>query len=168
MSEDAFKQYVNTHREEFETSSQDFEHMWRHIEKGLDTNTGKPWTAWIKIAASLLILAAVGWYVVSTEIEAQMPEELAETEQHYIRLINLKMAEVVAHQNNVDAMIWEDLEILDDAYLELKSDLRERFDQEEVAQAMIENQRAKLEILEHILNEIESKVDDEAVESLDL
>jgi hypothetical protein len=101
-------------------------------------------------------------------MEEQMPQELAETEQHYMQLINLKMAAVVAHQNSVDAMIWEDLEMLDQAYLELKNDLHERFDQEEVAQAMIDNQRAKLEILDQILNEIESKKNEDEVKHLEL
>ena len=65
------------------------------------------------------------------------------------------------------AYIWEDLELLDRAYEDLKKDLKEQVDQEEVALAMIENQRAKLKILEQVLDEIESKADNNA-ETLDI
>jgi hypothetical protein len=168
MPRDTFKHYVETHREEFETKGQDFQEMWGYIETKLNAKSYSPWTKWAKIAASILVLALTGWFVVGFQMEEQMPQELAETEQHYLQLINLKMAAVVAHQNNVDAMIWEDLEMLDQAYLELKNDLHERFDQEEVAQAMIDNQRAKLEILDQILNEIESKKNEDEVKHLEL
>ena len=77
------------------------------------------------------------------------------------------MEQVQEHHKQVDALIWEDLDLLDKAYEDLKQDLREQADQGEVAQAMIENQRAKLEILEHVLNEIESKAKDD-VEVLDI
>jgi hypothetical protein len=50
----------------------------------------------------------------------------------------------------------------------LKHDLKERIDQEEVAQAMIENQRLKLEILEQILHEIESKAKAEDVNNVEI
>ena len=167
MSNDPFKQFVDENRSEFESYPQDFQEMWKHIEDGLEPKVRTYWPGWIKAAAAVLIIAVSGWMVYTVQISNDLPPELYEAEQHYYRIINVKMEQVQEHHKQVDALIWEDLDLLDKAYEDLKQDLREQADQEEVAQAMIENQRAKLEILEHVLNEIESKAKDD-VEVLDI
>lgn len=165
---DRFKQYVEDHRSEFESSDQDFQELWVGIDEHLDRKTSGGRTVWLKAAAVLLVIAVSTGLILFNQLSPEMPQELVETEQHYNRLISVKLAAVTNYRNEVDAMIWNDLELLDQAYQDLKHDLDDSFDQEEVAQAMIDNQRAKLEILEDILNEIESKVDEEEVKSLDL
>ena len=167
MSNDHFKQYVEENRSEFESYSHDSQEMWRHIEKGLKAEAPTFWTSWVKAAAVVLVIAVSGWMVYRVQLSNNLPTELYETEQHYYRMINIKLLQMQQHHQKVDAMIWDDLELLDLAYEDLKKDLKEQADQEEVAQAMIENQRAKLEILEQVLNEIESKANDD-VEALDI
>jgi hypothetical protein len=168
MSRDSFKAFVDTNRVEFETRGQDFQDIWGNIENELDSNRGSGISRWMRVAAAVLVLALAGWSVVSYQMGDQMPNEVQEAEQHYFRLINVKMEQLSVHHKSVDAMIWEDLEMLDQEYDLLKNDLKERADQEEVAQAMIENQMAKLEILDQILNEIESKSDQKNAEKLDI
>ena len=167
MSNDPFKKFVEENRLEFESHQQDYQEMWKHIEDDLDPKLRTFWPSWIKVAAAVVIVAVSGWMIYTVQISNGLPLELYETEQHYYRMINTKMEQVQEHHMKVDALIWDDLDLLDRAYEDLKRDLREQADQEEVAQAMIENQRAKLEILEHVLNEIESKANDD-VEALDI
>jgi predicted DNA-binding protein (UPF0251 family) len=168
MPEDQFKQFVDTHREAFESSSQDFQQIWSEIEQGLDSKSSLWHPGWMKVAAALLILLVSGWVAFVMQTRDQLPLELQESEQHYFSLIQVKMEQLSPHQNSVDALIWEDLEMLDHEYEALKLDLKERIDQEEVAQAMIENQRLKLEILEQILHEIESKAKAEDVNNVEI
>lgn len=165
---DKFKKYVEEHKSEFESSDEDFQELWVGIDQRIDRRESGGPTIWLKAAAVLLVVAVSTGLILHNRLSPEMPQELADTEQHYNRLIGVKLAAVSNYRNEVDVMIWNDLEMLDQAYQDLKKDLDDSFDQEEVAQAMIDNQRAKLEILEHILNEIESKVDEEEVKSLDL
>ena len=56
-----------------------------------------------------------------------------------------------------DTRILEDLAVMDQAFAELKADLRDNVDNEEVIAAMMENYQLKLQILEEILNELEKE-----------
>jgi hypothetical protein len=167
MAEDKFKDFVEINRSEFESYQGDFQNMWSQIEQGLESKKSSYWPGLIKIAASVLLITIAGWTVIRVQLYEDLPLELYETEQHYLNIISAKMEQVQAYQNEIDALIWEDLELLDQAYEDLKRDFKEQVDQEEVSRAMIENQRAKLEILEQVLDEIESKANDE-MESLDI
>lgn len=168
MSKDSFKEFVDTNREEFEIRGKDFQDIWGNIEHELDSKRSPGISRWMRVAAAVLLLVFAGWTAVSYQMENDMPYEVQEAEQHYFRLINVKMEQLSVHHKSIDALIWEDLEMLDRQYELLKIDLKERADQEEVAQAMIENQMAKLEILDQILHEIESKSDQENAEKLDI
>ena len=76
---------------------------------------------------------------------------------YYQGMINEKMEFIQANSNLIDPIIIEDLDVLDQAFSELKNDLAENVDNEEVVNAMIKNYRIKLKILEHILEEIQAK-----------
>ncbi len=167
MPRDRFKEFVHAHREEFENQQQDFEQIWQGIESRLPAKSGFVLNRWVGLAASVLLLALLSWTFIN-QTRYEMPTEMQETEQHYVHLINLKMEELSEHQNRVDQLIWEDLEMLDREYQQLKRDLKEQADQEEVARAMVENQRSKLQILDQILQEIESKSEYHDVKTLDI
>ena len=68
----------------------------------------------------------------------------------------------------LDPLIMEDMELLDNAYSELKSDLADGVDNEEVINAMISNYQIKLDILERILIEIKEKEENGFEESFEL
>ena len=55
------------------------------------------------------------------------------------------------------SFLIEDFTEMDKAFLELKEDLKDDVDNEEVVEAMINNYRLKLKILERIMIEIEEK-----------
>jgi hypothetical protein len=165
--EDHFKKFVDEHRVDFESSSQDFQEMWVQIQKGLKPTTKPIWPSWIRVAASFLILAASTFGLLKYQQNSMIPLELREAEDHYFNIITAKMVVVEAHHEEVGELIWQDLELLDYAYDDLKKDLKEQAHSEHVVQAMIDNYRAKLEILDQILYEIENKQDDH-VEALDI
>ena len=58
-----------------------------------------------------------------------------------------------------DPRVIEDLEAMDKAFAELKGDLEDNVDNEEVVAAMMENYQLKLRILEEILSELEKEND---------
>jgi hypothetical protein len=162
MAKDQFKNFVEENRVDFESYHQDFQEMWMEIQKGIEPPIRPMWQRWIKVAAAFVIVAFSSMGVIIHQQQGRLPLELREAEDHYYTIITAKMEIVDEHHDEVDELIWEDLELLDQAYTELKSDFKEKVDNEEVVQAMIENYRAKLEILDQILDEIEDK-DDETV-----
>ena len=83
--------------------------------------------------------------------------ELQETEAYYAHQVSMMMNEVERYSVN-DPGIYEevkyDLTELDSVYSELKEDLKENVANDEVIEAMIQNYRIKLQILEDLLSEL--------------
>ena len=72
-------------------------------------------------------------------------------------MINEKLRSIQAKSGDFDKLVMEDISKLDSAYEDLKYDLKENINNEKVINAMIENYRIKLEILEQILQELDEK-----------
>ena len=167
MAKDQFKYFVEENRAGFESYHQDFQEMWMEIQKEIEPSSKPMWSSWTKMAASFLIFALSMFGLIKYQQNAMLPAELREAEDHYYSIIATKMEMVKQHHQEVDDLIWQDLELLDHAYTDLKKDLKEKVDNQEVVQAMIENYRAKLEILDQILDEIENN-EDEKVKGLEI
>lgn len=83
--------------------------------------------------------------------------ELAEVKAYYSEIIKSKKAEVFyCTQNNPDVKneINNEFGQLDKAFKELQNDLRENLDNSQVVDAMIQNYRMKLEVLEYMKNHV--------------
>jgi len=93
-----------------------------------------------------------------------MPE-LKETEFYYNNLVNLKMDELqpfLANIPGLEAEVQLDLSELDSIYSSLKEDLKDNIANDQVIEAMIQNYRLKIKILEDLLNDISpDKIQDE-------
>ena len=74
--------------------------------------------------------------------KVQVDSELAEMEMYYKSEIDYKVSLVKNHLN--DESILEDLAAMDQAFAELKVDLKDNVDNEEVVSAMMENYQLKL------------------------
>ncbi len=161
MGKDRFKDFVDKNRDSFDNYQSDYPHMWDEIASGLERKRReyKPW--W---AAAVVFLIALAFMGIRSQKLLQDPKELTEAETHYQPMIAAKMQVIQAHHEEIDAIVWDDLQILDYTYEELKLDLKEQADSEEVMQAIIENYRIKLDILDQILNEIEAKEDEKQQE----
>ncbi len=164
MKEDKFKNFVDKHRDSFEDYEEDYNLLWETVSAELDKKDKKRGNSFfMKIAASILILLVAGSLIlVSTsndngtdESISYFPEELAEAAFHYQGMINDRMELIKSSNRDIDQDIFNDLNLLDQAYLELKSDLKDDADNEEVVQAMIQNYKIKLDILEAILDELQ-------------
>jgi hypothetical protein len=168
---DKLKQRVEDSRQEWDQFDTDLEGLWENIESQLDKREKKIGVfsskSWMKIAASLTLLLTVGWLAASyinTNSKgpvryalSDISPELAETEYYYANQISEKLAMIQTSNAGVDLFVLENLDLLDSAYIELQQDLKDNADNEEVINAMIQNYRIKLQILEKTLSKIRQK-----------
>jgi len=105
----------------------------------------------IGVAASLVIFGSFVFVILGTS--SHQDTELTEAEYYYEQMIDAKLLQV--KRKVKDPILLADIEQLDKAFLELKKDLKDNLDNEEVIMAMMENYQLKLRILERILQEIE-------------
>jgi len=169
---DDLKKYVDQHRSEFEAFRPESDEIWQGVLSNLDREDSKGGllkilAPYYKVAAILIVGMGILFYWYQTQTQAlpssqalqfqSISPELGETADYYQGMINEKMEFIQANSNLIDPIIIEDLDVLDQAFGELKNDLAENVDNEEVVNAMIKNYRIKLKILEHILEEIQAK-----------
>ncbi len=162
MKADKLKKHVEEHRASFDLYSEDYDQIWGNIEEKLDQNQFKPKRNYglvMKIAASLLLLLVATFFILRPTTsgggEQSIPETLAEAAFYYQGIINDKLEVIEASKKDIDPDIFNDLEALDSAYLDLQNDLKDNADNQEVVEAMIQNYKIKLEILEAILEELQ-------------
>ncbi|MGB0522909.1 MAG: hypothetical protein ACPGJS_08105 [Flammeovirgaceae bacterium] len=166
---DELKRYVDDHRDDFELptelSAGGFDELWNDIDQGITAQekqakrlslfSSKAW----KVAAMLILTIGLAWLAFQwkhTSTMANANPEWMETEQFYTSQINEKMQVLEAKRAELDGTVFDDLNMLDSAFKELKDDLQDNADNEEVIEAMIQNYRIKLQLLEEILREIET------------
>jgi hypothetical protein len=91
--------------------------------------------------------------------ECIVPDDIIEAEAYYVQQVNQKLTELDNYTQDdpdIQAEIEYDFNELDSIYIELKNDLCDNIDNEEVVDAMIQNYRMKLQILEDILMHLRS------------
>ena len=156
---DNLKDHVENSREDFEIYPFDDEKSWQEIAQKVAPQTKRdPWK-FVGIAAcfALVISGAIFFYNPSN----QPNDELAELEMYYNGQINQKITLVKGQLD--DDRILQDLTAMDQAFAELKSDLQDNVDNQEVIAAMMENYQLKLQILEEILKELEKEKSEEVL-----
>lgn len=174
---DELKNRVESNRNDWDIYDADLEGLWSNIESKLDSQEQKKygsWGMWMKIAAAVVFAFGATWFALSIRVNNEYKDgyalheispELAETELYYTNEINERLRMIQTSNVELDDIIMENLALLDSAYSDLKLDLKDNIDNEEVIAEMIENYRIKLEILEQILGEIQEEVEDENEES---
>lgn len=165
---DEFKRYIDDHRDDFEVPAGGFDDLWAGIDEGIAAKENeeeeprriplfhrKVW----KVAAMLVMALGITWMTLQVNTGedpiAKVPE-WQETEQFYTTQIKEKMQVLETKRGQLDHSVFDDLDMLDAAFLELKKDLQDNADNQEVIEAMIESYQIKLQILEEILQEIEA------------
>lgn len=152
--QDNLKDHIESNPEDFDLYPFDTSKGWNEISKRVSPQKKKTKAWFIGVAASLAVLC-ISLVLVLTNSSSTQPNELAEIEGFYQEEINQKIS-LVRNQLG-DDKILQDLEAMDAAFTELKVDLSENVDNEEVIVAMMENYRLKLQILEEILTELEKE-----------
>lgn len=152
--QDNLKEHIDATREDFELYPFDTEEGWEALAGKVAGKPRKSWN-WISIGKAASIGAVIAGAIFFFMPKAEVNNELAELEQFYTGEIDHKMT-LIKNQLE-DDRILSDLAMMDEAFAELKGDLKENVDNEEVVAAMMENYRLKLRILEEILNELEKE-----------
>ncbi|MCB8994442.1 MAG: hypothetical protein H6538_02420 [Bacteroidales bacterium] len=95
----------------------------------------------------------------SSDIYEQLPE-LKEAENYYSSLVSEKMNEMkpfLSDNPGIKMDITTDLTELDSIYTSLKNDLKDNVANDQIIEAMIQNYRMKLRILEDLQSEIKNE-----------
>lgn len=172
--QDNLEQYIENHRDEFDMYEPD-KALWDGVIKR--TKKGRIHRIrWRKVAmrAAAVLAIFIASFMLSQylltyrikhdkqlsentgEAEIQIPE-LNEAELYYSAQVNNKLREVEKHlvyHPEIKKDLEYDLQELDSVYAELKNDLKDGISNEEVVDAMIQNYRLKLEILEELLKQL--------------
>ncbi|HBH05632.1 MAG TPA: hypothetical protein DDX92_03400 [Flavobacteriales bacterium] len=123
---------------------------------------------WMRYAASIMLLMGLGWTIfqagvnsgIDQDAEYQdvvsfMPAELIEVEQFFSASVASKKEELelmaAADGNPEIQSVLAELSILEEQYEELKQELMINTGNERIVNAMIENYRLRLEVLEKLL-----------------
>jgi hypothetical protein len=172
MSPDKLEKYILDNRESFDDLEPD-PSVWERVETRQTPIIRINWKdiAWKAAAVAVIFTASYFFhdYMASRndpekammgknrEDASPMVKELIEAEAYYSAQINLKKDEVFRLTGgNPEIRREVDMELvdLDRVYDELKDDLKDNAANEEVIEAMIQNYRLKLDILEEMLTVI--------------
>jgi hypothetical protein len=174
---DRLEEFMNEHRAEFDLHDPDPK-LWKDIEKEISRKKIVSWKFYL--ARTAIVLAIFGASVVAQRLwlnsntriarntnskNTEIPE-LREAEVYYTGVINEKLREVeplLAKYPSLDHEMHVDLSQLDSVYTGLKNDLKDNIANQEVIEAMIQNYRLRISILEDMLNFTESKISNDTV-----
>jgi len=171
MKKDRIEDYIRDHRSEFDHDSPP-PMVWMNIEKSLDKKESKGTVVRemstptimriMQIAAMFVVVMGVGLMIGlqinngnKNALANPQLQEFVEAEKHYSKEIDKMWQVVNASSLDEKETIQEDLIALDAVYNELKNELlsNPKADTDYVVNAMINNYRAKIDILETVLKE---------------
>lgn len=170
---DELEKFVLKHREEFDFHEPD-SRLWKKIKSNIRSGKSINWRLIISRAAAVLIIFIISYMInrfvdkgfpritVIKDKEIEIPE-LKEAENYYTGLLNEKLNEIKPILSACPALkkeLFYDLNQLDSLYAELKNDLRDNIANQEVIDAMIQNYRLRISILEELLSEIKPDKDE--------
>lgn len=173
MKKDKLEDFVISNRNEFD-EFEPREELWDRIQQKRKPVRKLQWRtiAWQAAAAVAIFISSYFFFDVmnsdptqsqNQQIAEQSPVEdekmqmLMEAEMFYTSKINSTKEELFHLSGNDNDFMKDldlDLEELDEVFNELKKDLKDNTDNEEVIEAMVQNYRLKLTILEEILLQV--------------
>ncbi|MFY0599205.1 MAG: hypothetical protein JXR03_06005 [Cyclobacteriaceae bacterium] len=160
--QDNLKKHIESKREEFEIYDFEQGESWLKISDRLNPDSKpKRFINYWKYAVAACLILVTGWsafYVGQSQNNDDSLSELSEVEYYYQNEIEAKLSLVKTMVD--DPLLMADLELMDMAFADLKADLKDDVDNAEVVEAMMENYRLKLKILEKILEEISENEED--------
>jgi hypothetical protein len=170
---DELKKQVDTKRASFDVYDEDLSGLWEGIDQRLDQEkkqASKSSFRYVWRAAAILFLVSATALAVIMQSRIgggeemmlyRISPELAEAEAFYNDLIAEKISIIQTSIPDND-FYKADIDMLNGAYDDLKKDLKDNADNQEVVEAMIANYKIRLTMLERILHEIDKGKDEEA------
>lgn len=169
MKPDKLESFVNENRHEFDRMEPS-DRMWEAISGQLSKEL-KPRNRkfmWMKIAAVMFLTLLIPTVIYQVKFSDQKqsenaavvdPEvqELIEAEAFYAQEVSGKLAEIQKCYKvhpELKMEIEGDLNELESMYLSLKGDLKENISNKEVIEAMIENNRNRMKLVDDVLEQI--------------
>jgi hypothetical protein len=169
MKPDKLESFVNENRHEFDRMEPS-DQMWEAISGQLSEEPKRKIRkiSWIKIAAVVVLTLAIPTIIYQAKFSEQKrsenaavvdPEvqELIEAEAFYAQEVSGKLAEIQKCYKvhpELKLEIEGDLNELESMYLSLKGDLKENISNKEVIEAMIENNRNRMKLVDDVLEQI--------------
>ncbi len=169
MKQDRLESFVNENRHEFD-QLEPSNRMWEAISGQLNEESKPRYRKflWMKVAAVLILILAIPTVIYQVKFSEQTqsakavqadPEiqELIEAEAYYAQEVSGKLAEInkcYKVHPELKMEIEGDLNELESMYLSLKSDLKENISNKEVIEAMIENNRNRMKLVDDVLKQI--------------
>ncbi len=178
---DKLEKFIRANSSEFDFQEPAPE-LWKGIETTISPKKVIPWKYYVSRAAVVILL--IGASMVAqrawmnrgmskpekvADFEVDIPE-LREAEMYYSGMINAKLEEVKPMLSNYPTLEEElntDLSELDSIYSGLKSDLKDNIANHEVIEAMIQNYRLRISILEDMLNFLVSQNEDSSINNIE-
>ncbi len=179
MKPDKLEKFISENRDEFDFLEPG-EEVWNRIQRPEQKVRRLSWqsVAW-RVAAGIVIFISAYFFhdfidrrqsnniALTEQKPVAQPNEnvqvLVEADAYYTSQINTAKLEIEQRSSNDPTLLKEinvDLVELDKVFAELKNDLKDNSDNEEVIEAMIQNYRLKLQILEDVLNQLKKSQND--------
>jgi len=162
---DQLEKFIHKNRPAFDSEIPNLK-VWANIDRQLGRQS-KPRVVWMRrvraaaaIAVLLVAACAIGFKMGSDSVEAKsladVSPEYAEMEDYFKEQVNEKMAQLVSYKQ--DDFVRVDIQEMDSVYEELKLELEKApaGSEQQVIQAMISNYQTKIDILEQVLEKVET------------
>ncbi|MDH7448234.1 hypothetical protein [Aquimarina sp. 2201CG14-23] len=171
---DDFEKHISKNRHLFDEHTVDKNKLWEHIESELNpvskVKTVKLWQSpMIKIAATIIILIGVfslaSIFTASNQSSNVANQELMDIDSYYKGLVSFQVQLV----NNNDKLLASDkeeflsfMDELDKEYELLKKEMENNFNNEYILEAIVNNYKKRIELIENLLEQINDskKTDD--------
>ncbi len=159
---DELKEFIQTHRSEFDDHQIDKEALWAKIDEELAESPKKVIPIWKKhrwkIAASIVLILGGTFFFNNFRTEDPsngiVYEELQEVDSYYGALVSQQIELIKSHPNLSAQEQQEFLTLIDELdseYKILKEELKEGINNERIIEAIIHNYRKKIELMEKLL-----------------
>lgn len=175
---DRFEDFIREHSAEFDLHEPDMA-LWNKIEKDIAPKRVINWRFYVSRAAVILLIFGAsflaqqlwlkkdsGGIKIKHQTARIVIPELQEAEVYYSGLISEKLQEVkplLKENPSLKKELDADLGELDSIYSNLKNDLKDNIANDEVIEAMIQNYRLRISILEDMLMYLKSDDENDSI-----
>ena len=169
MEKDNLKKFIDDNKDEFDFGMPS-DKVWNGIEKKVSPKKSNKWLI-LGVAASVSLILTVGFLTLrgstgeiapeeipvalEEEQEKYLSNEIAEIETFYATQVDLKVEEVRKYEESEDLLI--EIDLLKEEFNLLQKEMGDGANQETILEAMIQNYRLRLNLLEDLLKEFEEE-----------